>query len=416
MNFSYFDKPFFEGMFGDFCFPDGTKPDWESLNWIQKEFMQWFNKERLKAIMAFPIESFALIYKNGKFIDNESAKFVAEEYARGHSFFTYISDTVDSLSSCCFTKDTKILAKTSHGIHWDTFENINKITNKSNFTVFHNGSWCNGRIIKLPNRKMLKVITSNGKEIIVSDNHLNPTLRGDIRTDQLTTEDYLLFNTNKLDTYPEVDEHLTYEQGLTVGTFLGGIKLDSPDTKNLDFVKYWTKWHKDTNHDNKELNMECLLQSYEFRLGILDGWSHANIESNDSGYTTSKKLADCMEVLITSLGKNSVITNISDKYPLYCIKWSDFKNNEFKKITSIVGLDTDWKNNSVYFKIRSIEEVPYKDDIYCVEMKNENEPYFTLPNGIITHNCRLKNMITTKEFSFTNGNLGVKWALYILNC
>lgn len=101
VNFSYFDKPFFEGMFGDFVFPDGTKPDWESLQWIQKEFMQWFNQERLKCILTFPVESFALVYKDGHFLDQDSADFVAEEYARGHSFFTYISDTVDSLSSCC---------------------------------------------------------------------------------------------------------------------------------------------------------------------------------------------------------------------------------------------------------------------------------------------------------------------------
>lgn len=105
VNFAYFDKPFFEGMFGDFYFPDGTKPDWESLNWIQREFMQWFNEERLKSILTFPVESYALVYKDGKFLDNESAKFVAEEYARGHSFFTYISDTVDSLSSCCRLKN-----------------------------------------------------------------------------------------------------------------------------------------------------------------------------------------------------------------------------------------------------------------------------------------------------------------------
>lgn len=105
VNFSYFDKPFFEGMFGDFYFPDGTKPDWKSLNWIQREFMQWFNAERLKCILTFPVESFALVYKNGEFIDKESAEFVAEEYARGHSFFTYISDTVDSLSSCCRLKN-----------------------------------------------------------------------------------------------------------------------------------------------------------------------------------------------------------------------------------------------------------------------------------------------------------------------
>ena len=101
VNFSYFDKPFFEGMFGDFVFPDGTKPDWESLQWIQKEFMKWFNEERLRCLMTFPVESFALVYQDGHFLDQDSADFVAEEYARGHSFFTYISDTVDSLSSCC---------------------------------------------------------------------------------------------------------------------------------------------------------------------------------------------------------------------------------------------------------------------------------------------------------------------------
>ena len=101
VNFSYFDKSFFEGMFGDFVFPDGTKPDWESLQWIQKEFMKWFNEERLRCLMTFPVESFALVYQDGHFLDQDSADFVAEEYARGHSFFTYISDTVDSLSSCC---------------------------------------------------------------------------------------------------------------------------------------------------------------------------------------------------------------------------------------------------------------------------------------------------------------------------
>lgn len=107
-NFSYFDKPFFEGMFGDFVFPDGTKPDWESLKWIEKEFMMWFNRERLKCIMAFPVESFTLLYKDGKFEDEEMFQFVCDEYARGHSFFTYISDTVDSLSSCCFKGDEEI--------------------------------------------------------------------------------------------------------------------------------------------------------------------------------------------------------------------------------------------------------------------------------------------------------------------
>ena len=101
VNFSYFDKNFFNGMFGDFYFPDGTQPIWESLFWLQKEFMTWFNNERLRCVLTFPVESYALVYKDGEFLDKESADFVAQEYENGHSFFTYISDTVDSLASCC---------------------------------------------------------------------------------------------------------------------------------------------------------------------------------------------------------------------------------------------------------------------------------------------------------------------------
>ena len=105
VNFSYFDKYFFEGMFGDFYFPDGTQPDWESLKYVQMEFMKWFNNERLRTVLTFPVESVTLLFKDGHFLDQEMFQFVCDEYARGHSFFTYISDTVDSLSSCCRLKN-----------------------------------------------------------------------------------------------------------------------------------------------------------------------------------------------------------------------------------------------------------------------------------------------------------------------
>lgn len=103
-NISYFDKLFFESMFGNFYFPDGTTPIWESLSWLQKEFMTWFNNERTKCMITFPVESFALIYTD-RFEDEESANWVAEMYSKGHSFFTYISDTADSLASCCRLKN-----------------------------------------------------------------------------------------------------------------------------------------------------------------------------------------------------------------------------------------------------------------------------------------------------------------------
>ena len=100
-NFAYFDKPYFEGMYGDFIFPDGTKPQWESLSYLQKKFMKWFNKERTKCVLTFPVETLSLLYKDGEFIDKEYADFAAEMYSEGHSFFTYISDSPDTLSSCC---------------------------------------------------------------------------------------------------------------------------------------------------------------------------------------------------------------------------------------------------------------------------------------------------------------------------
>ena len=101
-NIAYYDEPYFKSLFGEFRFPDGSEPDWEGLKWLQKRFMKWFNRERTKAVLTFPVETMALLYdKNGKFVDQEMADFTAEMYAEGHSFFTYISDNADSLSSCC---------------------------------------------------------------------------------------------------------------------------------------------------------------------------------------------------------------------------------------------------------------------------------------------------------------------------
>ena len=125
-NIAYYDEPYFRSLFGEFRFPDGSEPDWEGLKWLQKRFMRWFNQERTKAVLTFPVETMALLYKkvdSGEcvvgsnteqvlhtthstlptvsFADPEMAQFTAEMYAEGHSFFTYISDNADSLSSCC---------------------------------------------------------------------------------------------------------------------------------------------------------------------------------------------------------------------------------------------------------------------------------------------------------------------------
>jgi len=139
--------------------------------------------------------------------------------------------------------------------------------------------------------------------------------------------------------------------------------------------------------------LDCLLQSIEFRNGILDGFHVMSGEYPNTIYTTSKNLADEMEVLISSLGKVSIIIEperIVDKSfngnnEMYCIRWCENKHNM----------------NKDYYKIKSIEDITDSydhDKVYCFEMLNKDNPYFTLPNGINTHNCRLSN-----DFSLLTG-------------
>ena len=100
-NISYYDRYYFQSIFGEFRFPNGDRPHWESLNWLQQRFMRWFNAERTRAVLTFPVETMALLSENGDVKDKEYADFTAQMYAEGHSFFTYLSDNADSLASCC---------------------------------------------------------------------------------------------------------------------------------------------------------------------------------------------------------------------------------------------------------------------------------------------------------------------------
>lgn len=100
-NISYYDRYYFESLFGNFYFPDGSQPDWEGLSWLQKRFMKWFNEERTKTVLTFPVETMAMLTENGECKDKEWGEFAAEMYSEGHSFFAYLSDNADSLSSCC---------------------------------------------------------------------------------------------------------------------------------------------------------------------------------------------------------------------------------------------------------------------------------------------------------------------------
>ena len=101
LNWTIFDKYYFNALYENFVFPDMTKPDYESVNKLQKFFMKWFNKERIKHILTFPVITASVLNDGEKLLDKDFQDFIAEELAEGNSFFIYNDTNAKSLSSCC---------------------------------------------------------------------------------------------------------------------------------------------------------------------------------------------------------------------------------------------------------------------------------------------------------------------------
>ena len=100
-NFNYFDSNYWHSLFDDFVFPDGSKPIWERVSYLQKKFIKWFNKERTKTLLTYPVESMCLLHDGKDVLDKEYKEFAAKMWSEGHSFFMYLSDNPDAVASCC---------------------------------------------------------------------------------------------------------------------------------------------------------------------------------------------------------------------------------------------------------------------------------------------------------------------------
>ena len=100
-NIAVFDKNYLKSLFGEFVFPDMTTPDFDSITKLQSFFMNWFNEERRKALLTFPVVTAAMVVDENGPIDEDFLDMCAEQASKGNSFFNYESDSVDSLASCC---------------------------------------------------------------------------------------------------------------------------------------------------------------------------------------------------------------------------------------------------------------------------------------------------------------------------
>ena len=104
-NISIYDRPYFNAMFGDFKFPDFTAPNWNTVNGLQQVFMQWFNKERTKAVLTYPVITAACLTDGIEMVDKDFEEFISKELAEGNSFFVFMSENAHALSSCCRLKN-----------------------------------------------------------------------------------------------------------------------------------------------------------------------------------------------------------------------------------------------------------------------------------------------------------------------
>lgn len=100
-NISVYDSYYFDAMFGQFVFPDMSKPEWNSVNALQGFFLDWFNRERNKTILTFPVVTAAMLTQDGAVKDTVFARTCARNMSEGGSFFVYQSQSADSLASCC---------------------------------------------------------------------------------------------------------------------------------------------------------------------------------------------------------------------------------------------------------------------------------------------------------------------------
>ncbi len=100
-NFNVFDSYYWHSMFDDFCFPDGSKPNWNAVNWLQKRYMKWLNKERTETLLTFPVITVCCLTDDKDVLDKEYKDFITTQWSEGDSFFVYLSKNADSISSCC---------------------------------------------------------------------------------------------------------------------------------------------------------------------------------------------------------------------------------------------------------------------------------------------------------------------------
>lgn len=109
-NISIFDRPYLESLFGGIEFPDGSFviDQIEELIKCQKVFMEVVSDVRKEQMFTFPVLTYSLLYKDGKFQDEEFARWASNHNIEWSDSNFFVSGDVGVLSNCCrLLSDTK---------------------------------------------------------------------------------------------------------------------------------------------------------------------------------------------------------------------------------------------------------------------------------------------------------------------
>lgn len=471
-NFSIFDRPYLENLFGGLIFPDGEMAidHIEEIIDCQKVFMEVVSETRENAMFTFPVITDSLLYRDGKFEDEEFARWCSDHNVKWSDANFFISDNVGVLSNCPVSGDTKILYWSDYYNKFDlspikeVYFNRNRKHSNDPIKVLSNGKIIECKINRFEDKANYLITLTNGATLRTTEHHLNKVLGKDyVETKDLTTDDYLPYSTKEYTS----NDWLTFEEGKLVGMFLGdgsyrnnseiAFSLNKEtDKDDIDFLENYCTKHfgakfnytectsvltgkkqcinvninspylrglisqfvKGDSALDKEIDLSVLNCSADFRRGIIEGLyttdGNKNSEDCNRLYTSSEKLKDSLTVLFASLGLVTKVYVDNREGRLgdndcYSIRWFT-PNGRTKRKDSYI-LDDDY----MWIKIKSVEIVPHiRGGSYCLEiLDNTAEPIFMLGNGIITHNCRLLSD-TSKLDAFINSIGGT--ALSVGSC
>ena len=465
-NVSIFDRHYIEALFGGVEFPDGSFVIDEVDNIIecQKVFMEVVSDIRSEQMFTYPVLTYSLLYKDGKFQDEPFARWCSDHNVKWQDSNFFISDNVGVLSNCPLSGSTKVLywseryQKFQLSSIKDLYFNM-KRDGKETVTVLSSGKKVKCRINKFEKSADYVITLSNGSQIVTTGDHLNKVYgKPYVQTKDLTTSDYLPIS---LSCYEET-KNLSYEDGKIVGMFLGDgsyrnkseltFSLNpNTDKDDIEFLKKYCSERFDAKFYeclcksqisgkdsclnfsvnsnavrglikdfvdgdsalNKGINLRALNCSKEFRKGIIDGLYTTDGGNSNRIYTSSERLKDTLIVLCASLGiATSVITDerngrLGEKCN-YCIRY--YTPEGRTKREGVYTIDDKY----MWFRITNIRRAKPTKVAYCFEVVEPNtSEEFMLGNGIVTHNCRLLSD-TSKLEGFINSIGGT--ALSIGSC